>query len=209
MTSNAAGLSVMVRCRRTHRLCTWRSGRAWAIGGGATFVVSAKSGIWGGVDADITAEAVPNTERQTQATIVHERKKENRCPAPFAGDCGIGAVGSIQPSLCPPVCNTSGESKGDAFPWNSIPGAKGLDLLQYQAILRLTKNSLQMTGREPLQQGLKVEGMTYAETGWMIDRLCKDGAGRAVLHNRSWVPVRTMPTHLPLYRPRFSCTQPL
>lgn len=38
-------------------------------------------------------------------------------------------------SLCPPVCNTPGESKGDAFPWNSIPRVKGADLLQYQAIL--------------------------------------------------------------------------
>jgi hypothetical protein len=141
----------MVRCRRTHRLSLWGSGSAWAIGGGDTFVVSAKSGIRGGVDADSTAEAVPNTERQTQATIVHEQKKEKWCPAPFTGDCGIGAVGSIQPSLCPPVCNTPGESKGDAFPWDSVPRPKASDLLQYQAILGLTQNSSQMMGRELLQ----------------------------------------------------------
>jgi hypothetical protein len=103
--------------------------------GGVGIGDSSKSGIWDGVGADITAEAVPNVERQKQKAIVLERRKERRRTASPVGDCGIGAVGSIQPSLCPPVCNTPGESKGDAFPWNSIPRVKGADLLQYQAIL--------------------------------------------------------------------------
>lgn len=72
MTSNAAGLSVMVRCRRTHRLCPWGVGCAWAIGGGVTFVVSAKSGIWSGVDAPITPAGIPNAVTQRQSIIVLE-----------------------------------------------------------------------------------------------------------------------------------------
>jgi hypothetical protein len=58
--SSAVGLSVMVRCRRIHRLSVWGVGSAWAMAGGATLGASAKSGIWGGVDAPITAEEVPS-----------------------------------------------------------------------------------------------------------------------------------------------------
>lgn len=99
----------MVRCRRTHRLSIWGACSAWAMGGDTALVVSPKSGTWDGVGADITAEAVPNAdERQKQRIIVLERRKEIRCPTPPAGDCGIGAVGSIQLSLCLPVCDIPG-----------------------------------------------------------------------------------------------------
>ena len=50
--------------------------------------------------------------------------------------------------------------------------AKGPDLLQYQAILRLTKKQPTDEWEGTLQQGLKVEGVTYAETGLMTDRSC-------------------------------------
>jgi hypothetical protein len=46
------------------------------MAGGTALGASAKSGIWDGVDADITAEAVPNAERHKQRTIVLERRKE-------------------------------------------------------------------------------------------------------------------------------------
>ena len=182
MTFRAVGLSVMVRCRRTHRLSIWGAGSAWAMAGGTALGASAKSGIWGGVDADITAEGVPNAVRQKQSTIVLERRKERRkeirCPAPPADDCGICAVGSMQPSPCLPVCDKPGESKGDAFPWGGIPRAKGPDLLQYQGILRLTKNGSQMTGREILQQEVEVEGAAYAALVRIIDRSRCGGTGQ-------------------------------
>jgi hypothetical protein len=151
------------------------------MAGGTALGGSAKSGIWDGVDADITTEAVPNAERKKQMTIVLERRKEIRCPAAPAGDCEISVVGSMQPSLCPPVYDNSGESKGDAFPWHGIPRAKGPDLLQYQAILRLAKIDLQVTGRKTLQQRAKVEGAAYAETVRMIDRFCCDVAEYLIL----------------------------
>ena len=64
------------------------------------------------------------------------------------------------------------ESKGDAFPWNGIFWATGLGLLQYQPILRMTKNGPQMPGRKTLQQGTEAEGAAYAKIVLIIDWLC-------------------------------------
>jgi hypothetical protein len=86
----------MVRCRRTHRLSVWGVGSAWAMAEGATLGASAKSGIWGGVDAPITAEEVPSAVMKKQRTIVLERRKERQCLPLPAGDCGMGVVGSMQ-----------------------------------------------------------------------------------------------------------------
>ena len=52
------------------RRSLWPFGFAWAIGGGATFVVSVKSGIWGGVDAPVTPVGIPNAVTQRQRTTV-------------------------------------------------------------------------------------------------------------------------------------------
>ena len=100
MTSNAAGLSIMVRCCRIHRLCVGGDGSAWAMAEGATLGASAKSGIWGGVDAPNTAEEVPSAVMNKKRTIVLERRKERQCPPSPAGNCGIGVVGSMHFSWC-------------------------------------------------------------------------------------------------------------
>jgi hypothetical protein len=67
---------------------------------------------------------------------------------------------------------TNCESKGDAFPWKAIAGAKGLDLLHYQVILWPTKNGSQMSGRKTLQQETELEGAAYADIVRLIDRSC-------------------------------------
>jgi hypothetical protein len=86
----------MVRCRRIHRLNAWGVGNAWAIEGGAALSASEKSGIWGGVDAPITAEEVPSAVMKKQRSIVLERRKERRCFLSPAGNCRISVVGSMQ-----------------------------------------------------------------------------------------------------------------
>jgi hypothetical protein len=65
------------------------------MAGAAALGTSVKSGIWGGVDAPITAEEVPSAVMKKQRTIVLERRKERQCPPSHTGDCGMGVVGSM------------------------------------------------------------------------------------------------------------------
>ena len=115
MTFNAAGLSVMVRWRRTHRLSVWGAGSAWAMAGGAVLGASVKSGIWGGVDAPTTAANVVNAMMERQRAIVRERSKESRRPPSPAGDCRIGVVCSMQFSLVPNDVNVFQSARAMPF----------------------------------------------------------------------------------------------
>ncbi|MGH7182936.1 MAG: hypothetical protein ACREJN_13285 [Nitrospiraceae bacterium] len=162
----------MVRCLRTHCLSIGGSGRAWAMAGGIALGVSAKSGIGDEVDASNRVEGVSNAVTQKQRTIARERRKERQHLAPGVGDCGIGVVGSILPFLLLPICDNHGESKGDAFPSDNIPRTKEPGLLQNQAILRLTKNGPEMSGKATLNQAAEVEGAAYAEKVRMGDWFC-------------------------------------
>jgi hypothetical protein len=134
--SNAAGLSVRVRCRRIHRLSVWGVGTAWAMAGGAALGTSAKSGIWGGVDASTMVEDVPSAATERQRAIVRERRKERRGPPLAAGDCGMGVGGSMHFSSCFTAYDDS-EEQGQCLSHGPVSLGKIIQIpLQYQIVFK-------------------------------------------------------------------------
>jgi hypothetical protein len=138
----------MVRCRRIHRLSVWGVGTAWAMAGGAALGTSAKSGIWGGVDASTMAEDVPSAAIERQRAIVLERRKEKPRLLSPADDCGIGVVSSMQFSLGSNGAWQSQRAKVMPFLW-AVSTMEMIRIpVRYQIVLRLTPNGLQVAGKE-------------------------------------------------------------
>ena len=97
MTSSAAGLRVIVRCRRIQRLSIWGSGSARAMAGGLAVGGSAKSGIWDGVDADSTTEGVPSTVMIRQRILPLEQMEGNWRPVSLLDASGVSLIDPIWP----------------------------------------------------------------------------------------------------------------